>query len=168
MRRAGWWPTGSHPRGPTVTLACQRVLAFSKLLNGPSIRNLGPRLPIQLVFVLPPYLAAPLTAEEHTCYPRLARTDRAVSPYLFTQRDNVTQNETEKTTSLTDRQLAALPHLAASSTLSQPARSAGSRGKRQVGHHPRPGLRVTTHPQPRVSVQGHHSHREIPSRRGGA
>ncbi len=36
----------------------------------------------------------------------------------------MTQNETEKTTPLTDRQLAALPHLAASSTLSQGARAA--------------------------------------------
>ena len=36
----------------------------------------------------------------------------------------MTQNETEKTTSLSDRQLAALPHLAASSTLSQGARAA--------------------------------------------
>ncbi len=34
------------------------------------------------------------------------------------------QNDTEKTTSLTDRQLAALPHVAASPTLSQAARSA--------------------------------------------
>ena len=34
------------------------------------------------------------------------------------------QNDTEKTTSLTDRQLAALPHIAASPTLSQAARSA--------------------------------------------
>lgn len=38
----------------------------------------------------------------------------------------MTQNETEKTTSLTDRQLAALPHIAASSTLSQAARSAST------------------------------------------
>ncbi len=36
----------------------------------------------------------------------------------------MTQYETEKTTSLTDRQLAALPHIAASSTLSQGARAA--------------------------------------------
>ncbi len=34
------------------------------------------------------------------------------------------QNDTEKTTSLTDRQLAALPHIAASPTLSQAARCA--------------------------------------------
>ncbi len=34
------------------------------------------------------------------------------------------QTDTEKTTSLTDRQLAALPHIATSSTLSQAARSA--------------------------------------------
>ncbi len=36
----------------------------------------------------------------------------------------MTQNETEKTTPLTDRQLAALPHIAASSTLSQGAHAA--------------------------------------------
>ena len=36
----------------------------------------------------------------------------------------MTQNDTEKTTSLTHRQLAALPHIAASNTLSQAARSA--------------------------------------------
>ncbi len=34
------------------------------------------------------------------------------------------QNDTEKTTSLTDRQLAALPHIAASSTLSRGAHAA--------------------------------------------
>ena len=36
----------------------------------------------------------------------------------------MTQNETEKTTPLTDRQLAALPHIAASGTLSQGAHAA--------------------------------------------
>ena len=36
----------------------------------------------------------------------------------------MTQNDTEKSTSLTHRQLAALPHVAASSSLSQAARSA--------------------------------------------
>ena len=45
---------------------------------------------------------------------------------------------------------------------------AWSRGERQVGHDPRTGVRVATHPQPHTSVRRHHSHREIPSRRSGA
>ena len=146
------WPCTHMPR----ELHAQRGTPRAQP-NSAGYLNIGP-LPAHSITTnfLPPYYL-PLTHQNACATITVAGTDRAVSPFPFHHRGNMGQNGTEKTTSLTHRQLAALPHIAASQSLSQDARS-WSHPVAILSHH---GLK-SLHLARQVSEEG------LPTRRRAA